>query len=142
MATGYQGYQGATGYGDPARKKVDRARQLAELLQQGVTDTGPKSFWEGAAQLGKAFIARDAMGKAEKAETSYAKNQERLLNHFLDPNTTADGYAMQPTINVGTDQNRKLPSQRQYHPCLKVTWSRLSHALSAEFTRATAEQPT
>lgn len=100
MATGYKGY---SGYGDPERAKVDRARQLAELLQQGATDTSPKSFWEGAAQLGKAFIALDAMGKAEKAETSYAKNQERLLNHFLDPNTTADGYAMQPTINVGTD---------------------------------------
>jgi hypothetical protein len=96
----YTGYQG---YGSPERAKVDRARQMAELLQQGATDTSPKSFWEGAAQLGKAFIARDAMGRAEKAETSYAKNQERLLNHFLDPNTTADGYAMQPTINVGTD---------------------------------------
>ncbi len=96
-------YTGYSGYGSPERAKVDRARQMAELLQQGATDTSPKSFWEGAAQLGKAFIARGAMDKADKAETSYAKNQERLLRHFMDPNTTEDGYAMQPTINVGAD---------------------------------------
>jgi hypothetical protein len=100
MASSYQGY---SGYGSPERAKVDRARQMAELLQQGATDTSPKSFWEGAAQLGKAFIARGAMDKADQAETSYSKNQARLLNHFLDPNTTADGFLMQPTINVGAD---------------------------------------
>ena len=83
MATGYQGY---SGYGDPARTKVDRARQMAELLQQGATDTSPKSFWEGAAQLGKAFIARDAMGKAEKAETEYGDNQKKALDLFLSQN--------------------------------------------------------
>lgn len=99
----YQGASSYAGYGSPERAKVDRARQMAELLQQGATDTSPKSFWEGAAQLGKAFIARGAMDKADKAETSYAKNQERLLRHFMDPNTTDDGYAMQPTINVGAD---------------------------------------
>lgn len=80
MATGYQGY---SGYGDPARTKVDRARQMAELLQQGATDTSPKSFWEGAAQLGKAFIARGAMDKAEKAETEYGDNQKKALALFL-----------------------------------------------------------
>ena len=72
------GYQGYSGYGDPARTKVDRARQMAELLQQGATDTSPKSFWEGAAQLGKAFIARGAMDKAEKAE--------KALDLFLSQN--------------------------------------------------------
>lgn len=77
---GYQGYQG---YGSPERAKVDRARQMAELLQQGATDTSPKSFWEGAAQLGKAFIARGAMDKAEKAETEYGDNQKKALALFL-----------------------------------------------------------
>lgn len=67
MASSYQGYAGY----DPERAKVDRARQMAELLQQGATDTSPKSFWEGAAQLGKAFIARGAMDKADKAESAY-----------------------------------------------------------------------
>lgn len=79
----YTGYQG---YGSPERAKVDRARQMAELLQQGATDTSPKSFWEGAAQLGKAFIARDAMGKAEKAETEYGDNQKKALDLFLSQN--------------------------------------------------------
>jgi hypothetical protein len=80
MASSYQGY---SGYGDPERKKVDRARQMAELLQQGATDTGPKSFWEGAAQLGKAFIARGAMDKADQAETAYGDNQKKMLALFL-----------------------------------------------------------
>lgn len=80
MATGYKGY---SGYGDPERAKVDRARQLAELLQQGATDTSPKSFWEGAAQLGKAFIARDAMGKADQAETAYADNRKRAADLLI-----------------------------------------------------------
>lgn len=83
MATGYQGYQG---YGDPERAKVDRARQMAELLQQGATDTSPKSFWEGAAQLGKAFIARGAMDKADKAESAYGDNQKKALDLFLSQN--------------------------------------------------------
>ena len=51
---------------------LDKARQMAELLQQGATDTGPKSFWEGAAQLGKAFIARGANERADQAESTYA----------------------------------------------------------------------
>lgn len=101
MATGYQGY--GAGYGDPQRAKAERARQMAELLQQNAMNNQPKNLVSGFASLGEAFIARDAMGKAEKAETSYAKNQERLLRHFMDPNTTEDGYAMQPTINVGAD---------------------------------------
>ncbi len=73
MATGYQGYQGY----DPERAKVDRSRRLAEMLQEGALDTGPKSFWEGAAQLGKAFIARGAMDKADKAESAYGDVQKQ-----------------------------------------------------------------
>jgi len=80
MASSYQGY---SGYGDPERKKVDRARQMAELLQQGATDTGPKSFWEGAAQLGKAFIARGAMDKADQAETAYGDNQKKAADLLI-----------------------------------------------------------
>ena len=76
-------YSGYAGYGDPERAKVDRARQMAELLQQGATDTSPKSFWEGAAQLGKAFIARDAMGKADQAETAYADNRKKATDLFI-----------------------------------------------------------
>jgi hypothetical protein len=76
----YTGYQG---YGSPERAKVDRARQMAELLQQGATDTGPKSFWEGAAQLGKAFIARGAMDKADQAETAYGDNQKRIADTLI-----------------------------------------------------------
>lgn len=81
---GYQGY--GAGYGDPERAKVDRARQMAELLQQGATDTSPKSFWEGAAQLGKAFIARGAMDRADKAESAYGDNQKKALDLFLSQN--------------------------------------------------------
>lgn len=77
------GYQGYAGYGDPARAKVDRARQMAELLQQGATDTGPKSFWEGAAQLGKAFIARGANERADQAESTYADNRKRMADTLI-----------------------------------------------------------
>lgn len=73
MATGYQGYAGY----DPERAKLDRSRRLAEMLQEGALDTGPKSFWEGAAQLGKAFIARGAMDRADKAEAAYGDAQKQ-----------------------------------------------------------------
>ena len=76
MASSYQTYQGAVGY-DPERTKVDRSRRLAEMLQEGALDTGPKSMWEGVAQLGKAFIARGAMDRADKAESAYGDSQKQ-----------------------------------------------------------------
>lgn len=99
--TGYGSYQGY----DPERAKVDRARQMAELLQQGATDTSPKSFWEGAAQLGKAFIARGAMDRADKQETAYGdsrrKAAEMLIDQrFDDPAAVAAPLSLTPE-NVG-----------------------------------------
>ena len=101
MATGYQGAGSYAGYGSPERTKVDRARQMAELLQQGATDTSPKSFWEGAAQLGKAFIARDAMGKAEKAESAYADKTRQMAETIIgqaynDPGAVAAPLSLTP----------------------------------------------
>lgn len=96
MATGYQGY---AGYGDPERAKVDRQRRIAELLQEGALDSSPKSFWEGAAQLGKAFIARGANERADQAETAYADNRKKatdLLISQMYPDTqsvTTQGLA-------------------------------------------------
>lgn len=77
MATGYQGY---VGYGDPEKMRVDRARQLAEMLQQGATDTSPKSLPEGIAQLGKAWIASQAGQRADAAEQAYSDNQKKAFN--------------------------------------------------------------
>jgi hypothetical protein len=97
MATGYQGYQGyqgAAGYGDPQRTQLDRKRQIAELLQQGATDTSAKSLPEGIAQLGKAFIASQAQGRADQAESAYAdtvKSRNASLAAALMPN--AQGIA-------------------------------------------------
>lgn len=89
MATGYQGY---AGYGDPERAKVDRQRRIAELLQEGALDSSPKSFWEGAAQLGKAFFARGANERADQAESAYADNRKKatdLLISQMYPDTQA-----------------------------------------------------
>lgn len=92
------GYQG---YGSPERAKVERERRLAELLQQGVTDTGPKSLWEGVAQLGKAFIARDAMGRADKAEGEYGDSQrkifEALTGHMVPDSAGTASVSQAPT---------------------------------------------
>jgi hypothetical protein len=94
-AAGYQGY------GSPERAKVDRERRLAELLQQGALDTGPKSLWEGVAQLGKAFIARDAMGRADKAEGEYGDSQrkifEALTGHMVPDSAGTASVSQAPT---------------------------------------------
>jgi len=95
MAGGYVGYSGY----DPERAKVDRARQMAELLQQGATDTSPKSFWEGAAQLGKAFIARGAMDRADKAESAYGDAQKQKYAQLAD---TISGMMYQDTPAISS----------------------------------------
>lgn len=104
MATGYQGYAGAQGY-DPERSKLDRSRRLAEMLQEGALDTGPKSLWEGVAQLGKAFIARGAMDRADKAESAYGDNRRKAAElligqRFNDPAAAAAPLSLTPE-NVG-----------------------------------------
>jgi len=99
MASSYQGY--GAGYGDPERAKVDRSRRLAEMLQEGALDTGPKSLWEGVAQLGKAFIARDAMGRADKAEGEYGDSQrkifEALTGHMVPDSAGTASVSQAPT---------------------------------------------
>ena len=116
MATGYQGYQGAVGYGDPARAQVDRKRQIAELLQQGATDTSPKSFWEGAAQLGKAFIARGANERADQAERAYGTDKARRLAQFFNPGADDQGRNMAPDVNVSADP---APAPAQANPNIR-----------------------
>lgn len=105
-AAGYQGY------GSPERAKVDRERRLAELLQQGALDTGPKSLWEGVAQLGKAFIARDAMGRADKAEGEYGDSQRRafdLLSSQMFPDSAGTASVSQaPTPGSGDAKARLM----------------------------------
>jgi hypothetical protein len=81
MATGYQGY--GAGYGDPERAKVERARQMAELLQQNAMGSQPRSIATGIASLGEAFLAKGAMDRADKAETAYGDNQKKMLGLFL-----------------------------------------------------------
>lgn len=116
MATGYQGYQGYAGYGDPQRAQLDRKRQIAELLQQGATDTSPKSFWEGAAQLGKAFIARGANERADQAESAYATDKARRLAQILNPNADEQGRNMAPDVNVSADP---APAPAQANPNIR-----------------------
>ena len=98
MATGYQGYSGAQGY-DPERSKLDRSRRLAEMLQEGALDTGPKSMWEGVAQLGKAFIARGAMDRADKAESAYGDAQKQKYAQMAD---TISGMMYQDTPAISS----------------------------------------
>ena len=70
-------YQGYTGY-DPELDRLKQRRDIAEALQQGALETGPKSLPEGIAQIGKALIARQAMKKANKAGDAYKSNQDRI----------------------------------------------------------------
>jgi hypothetical protein len=112
MASSYQGYAGY----DPERAKVDRARQMAELLQQGATDTSPKSFWEGAAQLGKAFIARGAMDKADKAESAYRDSQQKALDLFLSQNPFGASEASPASETPSTPSSRRQAWMDQRKP--------------------------
>ena len=70
----YAGYQGY----DPELDRLKQRRDIAEALQQGALDTGPKSLPEGIAQIGKALIARQAMKKANKAGDAYDSNQKKI----------------------------------------------------------------
>lgn len=112
MAAGYQGYQGYAGYGDPQRAQLDRKRQIAELLQQGVTDTSAKSLPEGIAQLGKAFIASQAQGRADQAESAYAdtvtkRNAASLAALFPDQPPGVDfNPETQDTVQTPAAPNR------------------------------------
>lgn len=74
------GYQG---YGDPDRVRLDRQRQLAELLQTRALDAGPKSLGEGIAQLGTALLARNEMNQADAAETTYADNRKKMAGTLI-----------------------------------------------------------
>jgi hypothetical protein len=134
---GYQGY--GAGYGDPQRAKADRARQMAELLQQNVMSNQPQGIVSGLAGLGEAFIARGAMDKADKAEATDAKYQARLLNHLMDPKTDELGWSpsqMQPTINVGTEPETVVNWKDQ--PPAAATPARASQMPELDKTRALA----
>lgn len=88
MATGYAGYQG---YGDPDRVKAERARKLAETLQQGVQNSQPRNLVSGLAGLAEAFIAKDADTKAATAESAYGdvmKERNARLASSLMPDAT------------------------------------------------------
>lgn len=73
MAGGYVGYQGY----DSERSKLDRTRQMAELLQQNVMSNQPQGIVSGLAGLGEAFIAKQAMDRADKAEAAYGDAQKQ-----------------------------------------------------------------
>lgn len=94
MATGYKGY---SGYGDPERVKLDRSRQLAELLQQNAMNAQPTNIATGLASLGEAFIARNAMNKADQAETAYG-------NTVKDRNARLASALMPDAAGVTNDQ--------------------------------------
>jgi hypothetical protein len=86
----YAGYQGY----DPELDRLKQRRNIAEALQQGALETGPKSLPEGIAQIGKALIARQAMKKANKAGDAYKSNQDRIADLFVSQMFPGDAAAM------------------------------------------------
>jgi len=116
MANGYQGAGSYAGYGDPARVKLDRQRQLAEMLSQGATDTSPKGYAEGIAQLGKAWIASQAQGRADAAESAYATDKARRLAQFFNPKADEQGRNLAPDVNVSADP---APAPAQADPRIR-----------------------
>lgn len=90
MATGYQGY---AGYGSPEQMRAERARALAESLQQGV-GSGPTNLVGGLSRLGQAWLAQDSRKQAEKAETAYADSRAKQLAQFFAPPDTTPRDAM------------------------------------------------
>lgn len=107
-------YQGYTGY-DPELDRLKQRRDIAEALQQGALETGPKSLPEGIAQIGKALIARQAMKKANKAGDAYKSNQDRIADLFVSQMFPGDAAAqaypelpMQPNTDAS---NVPGPSQ-------------------------------
>ena len=107
----YAGYQGY----DPELDRLKQRRDIAEALQQGALETGPKSLPEGIAQIGKALIARQAMKKANKAGDAYKSNQDRIADLFVSQMFPGDAAAqaypelpMQPNTDAS---NVPGPSQ-------------------------------
>lgn len=82
MASGYQGY---AGYGSPEQMRAQRARALAESLQQGVQEVRPTNLATLAMGLGQAWLSSDAQRKADAAEADYADTRAKRMAQFFNP---------------------------------------------------------
>lgn len=125
----YAGYQGY----DPERAKVERTRQMAEMLQQGVT-SGPTNVWGGLSRLGQAWLAQDSRKEAEKTEKAYGTDKARRLAQFLNPNADEQGRNMAPDVNVSADP---APAPAQGNPNIRA----LATALGGVYEGTGKTQP-
>lgn len=77
------GYAGYSGYSDEA---VKRQRAIADALYKRMLDERgqPIESWtQGAAKLANAYFAREAMGKADAAETGFQDARKALADKML-----------------------------------------------------------
>lgn len=127
MATGYAGYQG---YGDPDRVKAERARKLAETLQQNVQNNQPRNLVSGLAGLAEAFIAKDADTKAATAENAYGdvmKERNARLASSLMPDATGIANEQLDTAapfdltpNAMTQRRQQGGENARYRPIVEA----------------------
>lgn len=121
-ASGYRGYQGYDTTSAPvqsvqeiltqpmgeippdlrgAQGGASRQRQIADMLMQGMQQQDNTSIAGGLSQLGQAFLARNAMKKADKAEASRDEIVSMLTQKAMQGDQASIAALLSPEAAIG-----------------------------------------